>query len=223
MKPKIKAVLFDYNGTLFYDDDINRICWQQTIEEMSEGKLNAADFYKRCIGMRNRPLVEEAFTELGLPLDEEKVMYWARRKETRYYHEYCRTHQRDSLVKGAVEFIEYLQEKDIPYNLCTASLIENVQFYFEYLKLGKWFDISKVIYDDGYHANKKEMYLSGAASLGVSPSDCLIIDDSTSSIKGAIDAGCQNIIAIRKEDTPDLPEIIQTISDFTEIDRSIFE
>ena len=37
---KIKAVLFDYNGTLFFDADINRIAWRQTIDEMSGGTLD---------------------------------------------------------------------------------------------------------------------------------------------------------------------------------------
>ena len=222
-KPKIKAVLFDYNGTLFIDDDINRICWKQTFDELSEGKMDTDAFLDACIGARNQPMVEKAFIELGLPLDEEKIMYWARRKETRYYQEYCRTHERNTLVNGAAEFIEYLQKKGIPYNLCTASLIENVRFYFGYLGLGQWFDMDKVIYDDGHHADKKEMYLSGAASLGVPISDCLVIDDSAGSIRGAIEAGCRHIVAIRKKDTPKLPEIIQVVDDFSEIDLSILE
>ncbi len=222
VKPQIEAVLFDFNGTLYFDSDINRIAWQQTLDELSEGKLEFAPFYAQCIGTRNQPLVEKAFTELGLPLDEEQVMYWAKRKETKYYQGYCRAHKRDQLASGAAEFISGLKEKKIPYTMCTASLIENVEFYFEYLGLDRWFDIGKVIYDDGIHSNKKEMYLDGAAVLGKPIEKCLVIDDSLQSIQGAVEAGCKQIIAIRNEATPDIPEIIQVVDDFTEIDLSIF-
>ncbi|MBR4461489.1 MAG: GNAT family N-acetyltransferase [Erysipelotrichaceae bacterium] len=223
VKHNIEAVLFDFNGTLFFDSDINRIAWQQTLDELSEGKLEFAPFYAQCIGTRNQPLVEKAFAELGLPLDEEKVMYWAKRKETKYYQEYCRAEKRDRLASGAAEFISFLKEKGIPYTMCTASLIENVEFYFTYLGLDRWFDISKVIYDDGIHSDKKEMCLDGAAVLGKPIERCLVIDDSLQSIQGAVEAGCKQIVAIRNEATPDIPEIIQVVDDFNEIDLSIFD
>lgn len=223
VKPEIEAVLFDFNGTLYFDSDINRIAWQDTLEELSGGKLEFAPFYAQCIGTRNQPLVEKAFIELGLPIDEEQIMYWAKRKETKYYQEYCRTYGRNKLAEGAADFIAYLQEKKIPYTMCTASLIENVRFYFEHLGLDRWFDFDKVIYDDGIHISKKEMYLDGAAVLGKAIDRCLVIDDSLQSIKGAIEAGCRQIIAIRNENTPDLPEIIQVVDNFKEIDRSIFD
>ncbi|MBQ6559900.1 MAG: GNAT family N-acetyltransferase [Erysipelotrichaceae bacterium] len=223
VKQKIEAVLFDFNGTLFFDSDINRIAWKDTLEELSGGKLDFATFYMQCVGTRNQPLVEKAFEELGIPVDEEQVMYWAKRKETRYYQEYCRKYERNQLAPGAIDFISYLKEKGIPYTMCTASLIENVEFYFSHLGLDKWFDINKVIYDDGIHINKKEMYLDGAAILEKPIRSCLVIDDSLQSIQGAIDAGCRQIIAIRNESTPDLPEIIQTVDDFSEIDLSVFD
>ena len=50
-----------------------------------------------------------------------------------------------------------------------------------------------------------------------------MIEDSPNSINQAIKAGCKNIIAIKKEDTPDYPEIKQVIKDFTEIDYSLFK
>ena len=223
VKPEIEAVLFDFNGTLFFDSDINRVAWQDTLAELSGGKLEFAPFYMQCVGTRNQPLVEKAFMVLGMTPDEEEVMYWARRKETKYYQEYCRKYERNQLAAGAIEFITYLQDKGIPYTLCTASLIENVRFYFEHLGLDRWFDIDKVIYDDGIHISKKEMYLDGASVLEKKIESCLIIDDSLQSIQGAVEAGCKQIIAIRNDSTPDLPEIIQVVEDFNEINRSIFD
>ena len=219
----MKAVLFDYNGTLIDDDDINDEAWIATINELSEGKLNAKDFYVDYIGVRNVPFVEAIFRELDLPYDEEKIMYWAKLKETKYYHTISRRKKRDHLKPGAEELLYYLKDQNYPINMCTASLDVNVDFYFDYLKLGRFFDRDLVVYDDGISYDKKDMYIEGARRLGVEVKDCLIFDDSPASIRKAVEAGCENLVAIKKENNPDLPQIRQRIKDFTEFDYDLLD
>ena len=219
----IKAVLFDYNGTLFADDDINDMAWKAVINELSQGKIDAESFYGEFIGTRNYPFVEKMFEILGLPHNEEKIMYWAKRKETEYYHKICRSLNRNKLIPGAEELLEELKERKIPFTMCTASLDVNVDFYFEQLKLGQWFDKEKVVYDDGIMTDKRDMYLEGAKRLNVDIKDCLIFDDSPTSIRNGAKAGCKNIVVIKKENNPDIPEIRQRINDFYEFDRSILD
>lgn len=223
MEIMIKAVLFDYNGTLFADDDINDMAWKAVINELSQGKIDAESFYGEFIGTRNYPFVEKMFEILGLPHDEEKIMYWAKRKETEYYHKICRSLNRNKLIPGAEELLEELKERKIPFTMCTASLDVNVDFYFEQLKLGQWFDKEKVVYDDGIMTDKRDMYLEGAKRLNVDIKDCLIFDDSPTSIRNGAKAGCKNIVVIKKENNPDIPEIRQRINDFYEFDRSILD
>ncbi|MBR0418743.1 MAG: HAD family phosphatase [Erysipelotrichaceae bacterium] len=219
----MKAVLFDYNGTLIDDDDINDEAWIATINELSEGKLNAKDFYVDYIGVRNVPFVEAIFRELDLPYDEEKIMYWAKLKETKYYHTISRRKKRDHLKPGAEELLYYLKDQNCPINMCTASLDVNVDFYFDYLKLGRFFDRDLIVYDDGISYDKKDMYIEGARRLGVEVKDCLIFDDSPASIRKAVEAGCENLVAIKKENNPDLPQIRQRIKDFTEFDYDLLD
>ncbi len=219
----IKAILFDYNGTLFPDDDINDAAWKATINELSQGKIDADRFYGEFIGTRNYPFVEKMFEILGLPHNEEKIMYWAKRKETRYYHTICREYGRNRMLKGAEELLNELKEKGIPFTMCTASLDVNVDFYFELLNLDRWFDRSQVVYDDGIMYDKKDMYLEGAKRLGVDIADCLIFDDSPASIRKAAEAGCKRIVVIEKANNPDLKQIVQKIHDFDEFDRGLLE
>ena len=219
----MKAVLFDFNGTLFFDADINYIAWKQTIDELSNSTIDFDEIYKEYKSVRNFLFIEKVFEMLGLPRDEEKIMYWAKRKETKYYHNYCKEHNRNKLAPGAEELLKYLKNNNIPINLCTASLKENVDFYFTYLGLDKWFDINLIAYDDGSFHDKTEMYRECAKRINVELEDCLVFEDSAKSIKEAIKAGCKSIVAIKKEDTPSLPEIRQVINDFTELDYSIFK
>ena len=218
----IKAVLFDYNGTLFPDDDINTMAWKATINELSKGKIDADAFYNSFIGTRNYPFVEAMFKRLNMPLDEEQIMYWALRKETEYYQKICLELGRSKMMPGAEELLDYLKERNTPINMCTASLDVNVDFYFKTVGLGRWFDRDRVIYDDGICTDKKEMYRKGAESLGVDIQDCLIFDDSPTSIRNAAVAGCENIVVIKKENNPDIPQIRKKIADFTEFDPKEF-
>lgn len=223
VKHNIKAVLFDYNGTLFFDADINEIAWRQTINELSNGKIDFDEMYKQYKSARNYYFVKEAFKILDIPADDEKIDYWVKRKETEYYQKYCVEHERNELSPGTVQLLNYLKEKEVPINLCTASIIENLNFYFDYLKIGRWFDKDKVAYDDGTFVNKTDMYIACAARVGQDIKDCLVIEDSPRSIEEAIEAGCHNIIVIKKKDTPEHKEIIQVVDDLSEIDYKIFE
>ena len=218
-----KPVLFDYNGTLFFDSDINEIAWRQTINELSDNTIDFDNVYKKYKSVRNHIFIQKVFEMMGKDADEEQIEYWVKRKETNYYQPYCRKLQRNSLSPGCEELLNYLLEKGNPINLCTASIIENVDFYFEYLKLDKWFDKNVIAYDDGTFFDKTEMYKAAAERIGTTIDKCIVIEDSAKSIKEAIKAGCRCVVAIKKEDTPDLPEIKQTIKDLSEIDYSIFD
>ena len=118
----MKAVIFDYNGTLFFDSDINEIAWRQTIEELSQGSIDFDEVYPQYKSVRNYLFIEAMFKKLGKPLNEDEILWWAKRKETRYYHSYCREHHRDQLAPGAADLLDYLKEKKIPPTMTALSM-----------------------------------------------------------------------------------------------------
>ena len=216
------AILFDYNGTLFFDADINEWAWHQTIDEISGGTINFPELYKEYKGTKNQAFVEKIFDILNMPREEDKIVYWCNRKETEYYQKYCLAQGRNKMAPGAEELLDYLKERQIPINMSTASLETNVDFYFRLLNLERWFDRNKVAYDEGFK-DKTDMYKASAQRIGTEVNKCLIFEDSPNSIIQAIEAGCEYLVAIKKEDTPDLPQIKQVINDFTELNYEIFE
>lgn len=173
--------------------------------------------------VRNHLFVRKLLEMAGKPQTEEAISYWSRRKEICYYQTYCRSHQRDRLSPGAPELLDRLKDEDIRINLCTASLIENIDFYFSYLGLGRWFDKRVIAYDDGSFPDKTAMYKACAERVGTDIRDCLVIEDSASAIRQAIAAGCENIVAIRNPETPQLPQIRQIVTDLREFDQRILE
>ena len=216
----MRPIIFDFNGTLFFDADINEWAWRQTINEISKGKIDFDEVYKEFKSTRNFVFLTHVFKMLGLPLEEDKINYWAKRKETEYYHRFCKENNRRELSPGAEDLFVYLKENNVPYNLCTASIKENVDLYFDFIGLNKWFDREKIAYDDGSFENKVSMYKAAAERINTNIEDCTVFEDSLKSISEAAKAGCKHIVAIKNYD-PEIKEIVQVIKDFTELDRSI--
>lgn len=214
-------VIFDFNGTLFPDSDINEWAWRQTIKELSEDRINFDEEYPKYKSVRNYEFLKQMFIKLDKPLIEEEINYWAKRKETEYYQKYCVEHNRKELTKGTEDLLNYLKDNNISINMCTSSIIENVNFYFEYIGMKKWFDINKIVYDDGNYINKVEMYKDAARNIGSDIKDCLVFEDSYKSILEAIEAGCQNVIVVNNKNISDLKEIKQKINNIEEFDRSL--
>lgn len=217
----IKGVLFDYNGTLYKDSAYNFDSWKQLVAEFSNNTIDFEPFYYKFKSVFNKYVIEDLFIKMNMPYTDELVSKWSRYKEE-LYRKICVDSKDNNLTKGAEKLFDYLISKNIPINICTASIIENVEFYYSFLKLDRWFDIKKCVYDDGTYIDKKQMYIDCAKKLNLDIKDCLVIEDSPLSIKLAIDAGCKNIVAIKRDDNPNYKEIKQIITNFEELDYNIF-
>lgn len=218
----IKAVFFDFNGTLYFDQDINKITWNQTIDALSKNKIDFEPFYNKYKSVMDYIVIEDAFKLINKPYTKEEVEYWVNYKENRY-RQYGIDHNRTVLPPGAEKLLDFLKKKDIPAILCTSSIIENVEYYYKYFNLSKWFNFEQTVYDTGEYNSKAQMYIECAKRLNVSIKDGIVFEDSPTSIRQAIDGGVNKVVAIKRNDTPDLKEIIQVINDFTELDYSIFD
>lgn len=217
----MKVVLLDFNGTLFFDTGFHEEAWAKIYRELNENTDNEPDrsFYA---GPRNDVIIQR----MAPWLKEEERLKVSRHKEE-IYRKICKENpEQVQLVPGAEEFLTGLKERKIPYILASASIKENIDFYFETFQLGRWLSKEECVYDNGSYADKGEMHKEAAKRLGARMEDCIVIEDSITAIRHAKEnkAGC--IIAIGsskvKEQFMELGAD-HFISDFTEIDFSWFE
>lgn len=82
--------------------------------------------------------------------------------------------------------------------IATATVKENVEFYFKSFNLDKWFDSNTVVYDNGTFPGKPapDIFKIASKKLNLNPKDCLVIEDAYSGILAAKKAGIGKIIAI---------------------------
>lgn len=210
------AVIFDFNGTLFFDSCFHMEAWSRIFKELRGEAEPIPDAASFC-GPNNDDILKVISSMLTA---EERKMYSVR-KET-IYRELCKQNpDKVHLTKGAVELFEALKELQIPFALASASIIDNIEFYFKEFALAQWFDRQICVYDDGTYANKGQMHMEAAKRLGAAFSDCIVIEDSIGSIGYAREYGAKKIIGIGSDSIH--PELIRAgatrcIRDFTEFD-----
>lgn len=195
---KINAVILDFNGTMVFDSHIHRAVWHDFIPEHGGGELDMNDIDRRILGRDNTHILHDFFGDIS----DEETERLAYEKEAEYRRRCMLKPEEFHFVKGVAEFLDYLNEKSIPHTIATGSDRYNVDFYFEYFGLGKWFDRSKVVLDDGSFPGKPdpEIYLRAAELIGASPSECLVLEDSHAGVASARRAGIGRVIAVVSDD-----------------------
>lgn len=220
----IETVIFDFNGTLYFDKDLNEQSWKIIYKEIIGNEDNFNNELETILSKKDDTNIKEFFDRVGKAVDKETIDKYALKKET-LYQELAKSRNRNKLADGAFELLEYLNENKIKMILASASIKYNIDFYLNYCGLNKWFDYSRIAYDDGINKNKKEIYLKAIELSNTNKENILAFDDSSGSINSGIEAGIKKIIRINPHGYKkvDSPYILDELMDFKNLDYSIFE
>lgn len=221
-----KGIIFDFNGTLFFDSEKHLEAWREYSRKLRGTAFSDDEMRKYMFGRTNEDIIAYA---IGKKPDPEMVEKLGREKEA-VYRDMCRDDKENTvLAPGAVELLDFLKANNIPMTIATMSEKDNVDFYIKEFNLAKWFDIDKIVYSDGTLPGKPapDIYLKAAKNLGLKPEECIVVEDAISGIDAAHSANIGKIIAIASMESVELykniPAVSQIIKNFNEIDRDIFE
>ena len=222
----MKGIIFDFNGTLFYDTPKHIEAWREYSKRLRGTPFSDEEMEKHMLGHTNDDIIAYA---IGKKPDKEMAKRLAAEKEA-VYRDMCRKDMENTkLVAGASELLDFLVENGIPHTIATASDLDNVKFFIEVFNLPKWFDTEKIVYDDGKMPNKPapDIYLKAAKMLNLAPKDCIVVEDAIAGIEAAKSAKIGKIIAIATKEKRGFFEnyegVSGVISDFTEFDKSLFK
>ena len=168
--------IFDFNGTMFFDETFQEKAWQQYMTEKLGRRITPEEFQTWVHGRNTGDTLEYFF---GRPFTQQEADEEEEAEET-IYRALCRQSPDYKLADGLVEFLDFLAAHKIPRTIATASCGSNVRFFFDTLGLDRWFDLDKVIYNDGTLPGKPapDLYLKAAQRLCVAPETCVIFEDS---------------------------------------------
>lgn len=218
------GIIFDFNGTLVWDTGLHEKAWIAFSREIGN-PVDVETYYRDIHGKTTKNILEML---LGHAVDEKEIADLSRAKEALYRKICLENPEIFVLAPGVEDFLDHIKDNEIPMNIATASEIENVEFFIEYFSLERWFDTSRIVYDDGQVANKPEpdIYLQAALNLGIAPERLVMIEDSYSGIVAASRSGCGYLIATGEpsrdhQSISTHPEVDQFIVDFSEIDKAM--
>jgi HAD superfamily hydrolase (TIGR01509 family) len=203
---KLRAVVFNLNGTLVDDIQFHRDAWAMLAKKLdvpmnevifqSFNGLKNADIFPRLLGRDVGPALLET---LG-------------REKEEHYRELYRPHL--SPVAGANELFARLRAAGIKVALASSAPAENRAMVLD--GLGWTFD-ALIIPDDMPSKPAPDIYLAAARTLNVEPGECLVFEDAWNGVKSAATAGMTVIGVTTNVDAEVLLRAgaVTTIADFT--------
>ena len=217
----MKGVLFDFNGTLLFDGKLQDESWHEFLEQKTGRKITQEEFHEHMSGATE---IESLSYFMKKELSQAQAEALEEEKEIIYRAKCLALGDKFQLAPGLPAFLDELKKNKIPFNLASASVMSNINFFFEHLDLGKWFNIEYVVHKDGQILTKPapDMYLKAAEIIDLQVSDCVIFEDSKMGIKAAKRANAKKIIGVmssKDEETLKSYGAFEVIPDYTDLDK----
>lgn len=217
MEKKIKAVLFDLDGTLTDTEKYYQSAWPEALKHFGYEMSPEKPLELRSLG---RPFVFEKFREWY----GEDVDYWAIRDYRKALVEDILKEEGIPLKPGVHETLSWLKEHNIFISLVTANDKERAHRYLK--KIGLFDYFNAIICADMVEQGKPapDIYAYACKELQVIPADTFAVEDSPNGCMSAYRAGC-NVIMIPDLSEPDeeLQKILYARLDSLMDMKSLFE
>ncbi|MGP1376952.1 MAG: HAD family hydrolase [Bulleidia sp.] len=211
MESKI-GVVFDFNGTLFFDTPFHVQAWSAVGEEIGYGPVTRRQMETCFSGLPNVEILRQMCP------GEEQAWYtaYAQRKEEFYRKAIRAQGAKAALAPGAEDFLRWLNRRPIPFTIASASIRENILFFVDLFRLDRWLDPALIVYDDGSYTDKTAMY--SEASRRIRRPDLIVFEDALAGIRAASKRPNTRLIVIRsallQEQYASYPCIMAVIQDY---------
>lgn len=184
----LRAFLFDLDGVIVDTAKYHFLAWRRMANAIGFDFSEAQN--EQLKGVSRKESLEIILGWGNRTLDEAAKAHWMDVKNA-WYLEYVHQMQPDEVLPGAREFLEATRRAGIKVGLGSAS--KNAQLILDRTGLGPLFDT--VV--DGNRALKTkpdpEVFLMGAADLGVTPQEAVVFEDAVKGIEAAIRGGFHTV------------------------------
>ena len=113
-----RGIIFDFNGTLFFDSEKHKQAWQIFLPEKLGMDITEDEVRKNCLGQTNAEILRRYF---GEDLSDAEVDRLAYEKEALYRSLCVKDAATCHLVDGAVEYFDHIKELGIHFTIATGS------------------------------------------------------------------------------------------------------
>lgn len=179
----IKAVLFDFDGTIMDTNEVIINSWQHTFRNLTGKEADV----NMLLGTFGEPL------EISI---DKMLPEFSRDDAMRIYREYqyCNFKGLISLFPGVVEVLRELKEKDIKTAIVTSRLRRTTMEGIEKFDLHDFFDTVVTMEDTKKHKPDAEPAFEALRRLDIEAERAIMVGDSKFDIMCAQNAGVKSVL-----------------------------
>jgi beta-phosphoglucomutase len=182
----IKAFIFDLDGVITDTAEYHYRGWKRLADE--EGLSFTREDNEHLRGVPRRESLMLILKDRVYP--EEKIREMMERKNN-YYLAFIKEITPRDLLPGAKELLQEIREAGLKNALGSAS--KNAGEVIERLGIRNLFDAIS----DGFSVERQkpapDLFLHAAAQLGLTPAECVVIEDAAAGIEAAIAGGFRSV------------------------------
>ncbi len=205
----IKAVIFDLDGVLCSSDEYHYLAWKKLTDELC---INFdRDINNRLRGVSRKESLKIILSTSTKTYTQEEKQKFMAQKNSDYVH-FLKTNMSENDLELNVKNL-LLELKRRGVKIAIGSSSKNAKLILNLIKIEKMFD---VIIDGTMITNSKpspEVFLKAAKSLGVLPSESLVVEDAASGIAAAKAGGFTSVyLCSNDEDKSDIQYDIKILN-----------
>jgi len=206
-----QVIFFDMNGVIVNDEDLHEKSFS-LIAQKRGFVLSNHDYKKHFAGKTDLNGFDSFFRSQNINLSDQENKQMVSEKGA-FYQQLAT----DSLsfYKNTKYFIDQLKNSSVTLGLVTSSAKKDVTTVLRVGGLTNVFSVTISSEDVTIGNPDPEPYLLAAKKIGVSPLDCLVIEDSPAGIRSAKDAGMR-VVAVdfthNKRDLQSADTILSNLS-----------
>lgn len=209
------AVIFDMDGVIINSNPFHKIALKEFCKKYGYD-LTEEQLFQKIYGRTNKEWITNIFGEIS----QEQLAMYAEEKEGLFRKIYA-----DAIeaLKGIKNFIQILDDNQIPKAIGTSAPRANVDFVLEKTGLGGYF---QTILDESHVSKGKpnpEIYLKVAEALAFEPQNCVVFEDSISGVQAGKAAGCKVVGVLTTHSEEELDEADAFIDDFEDLDLNMLD
>jgi HAD superfamily hydrolase (TIGR01509 family) len=216
-----RAAIFDFNGTIFWDTEINYLSWSNCIKKWLDREYSREEYFI-LNGRTNKETIERVFNK---KLSEEFIAQKDKEKTVEYLKIMKEQQENVVLAPGFEEFAQRLIDLGITIAIATSASPSLMIEYKKVFKLTRLFKEEFIISSDGSLASKPDpaIYLKTIDLLDIPASSTIVFEDAKSGIISASRAQVKNVIAVSSDGSDfdtiaNLKETSMIITDYFNLD-----